>query len=110
MNGTTGEGFFLSMCEPMKELELPATKLKRVKTDGASSMTGNETGLMGRIRREMGKQNPEFYMQLHCIVHQQSLCGKTLNYEHVTKVLVSAVNFFDLTGLIIASFSILCRK
>jgi len=32
-----------------------------VKTDGASSMIGRKTGVMGSSRREMDKQNPEFY-------------------------------------------------
>jgi len=41
----------------------------------------------------MDKQNPEFYMVLHCIVHQQSLFGETFKSEHVMKVvIVSAVN------------------
>jgi hypothetical protein len=46
----------------MKELELPWTKIKEVTTDGAASMIGKKIGLMGSIRREIYKQNPEFYM------------------------------------------------
>jgi hypothetical protein len=34
----------------VKELELPWTKIKGVKTDGAPSVTEKKTGLMGRIR------------------------------------------------------------
>jgi hypothetical protein len=71
------EIYFLSLCEITKELKLPCTKLKGVTRDGAPSMIGNKTGLMGRIRREMDKQNPEFYMDLRCIIYQQSLCGKS---------------------------------
>jgi hypothetical protein len=67
---TTGEDF-LSVCEAMKELDLPWTKVRGVTTDGAPSMIGKKTGLMGRIRREMDKQNPEFYMKLHCIIHHR---------------------------------------
>jgi hypothetical protein len=47
---TTGEDLFLSVCETMKELELPWTKQKGVSADGAPSMIGKETDLMGRIR------------------------------------------------------------
>jgi hypothetical protein len=54
----------------MKELELPWTKLKGVTTDGAPCLIVKKTGLMGRIMREMDKENPRFYMELHCIVHQ----------------------------------------
>jgi hypothetical protein len=32
----------------------------------------------------MDKQNPEFYMEPHCIIHEQSVCGK-----HVMKAMVS---------------------
>jgi hypothetical protein len=59
----------------MKELELPCTKLKVVATDGFSSMLGKKTGLIGRIRPEMDKQNPEFYVKLYCIIHQLRLVG-----------------------------------
>jgi hypothetical protein len=48
----------------MKELELPSTKLKVVTTNGAPSMIGKKTGSMGRIRREVDKQDHEFYMGL----------------------------------------------
>jgi hypothetical protein len=40
-------------------------------------MIVKKTSLKDRIRNEMDKQNPQFYMKLHCIIHQQSLCGKT---------------------------------
>jgi hypothetical protein len=44
----------------MEELELPWTKLKGVTTDKTPSMLGKKTGLMGKIRQEMEKQNPKF--------------------------------------------------
>jgi hypothetical protein len=53
-------------------------------------MTGKKTGLMGRIRQEVDKYNPEFYMELLCIIDQQLLCVK---FEYVMKVMVSVVNF-----------------
>jgi hypothetical protein len=69
---TASEDLFLNACETIKELELPWTKLKRVKI-GTSSVIGRKTDLMGRFRREMDKQNTKFYMELHCIIHQQLL-------------------------------------
>jgi hypothetical protein len=70
----TGENFFLSVYETMMELDLPCTKLKEVTTNEAPSMTGNKTGMMGRINREMYQQNPDLYKELHCYIHQHSLC------------------------------------
>jgi hypothetical protein len=56
---TTGEDLFLSVCKTMKELELPWTK-----NGGGgkfpSMMTAKKTGLMGRVRQEIDKQNPKF--------------------------------------------------
>jgi hypothetical protein len=62
----------------MKELELPWTKLNRATTDGAPSMIGKKTDFMGKIKREVDKEDTEFYMEFHCIIHQQSLCEKAL--------------------------------
>jgi hypothetical protein len=45
--------------------------------DGAPSLTGKETGLVRRTGKEMGKHSPEFYMELHCVIHQQLLCSNT---------------------------------
>jgi hypothetical protein len=32
-------------------------------------------------------------MELLCIIHQCSVCGKNFKFEHVTKIVVSDVNF-----------------
>jgi hypothetical protein len=79
----------------MKKLDLSWSKLKGGTTDRALSITGKKTGLMGRIRQEMYKQTPNFYMELHCTIH----CEKTMRYEYVMKVVVSAVNFIQSHGL-----------
>jgi hypothetical protein len=55
------EDLFWSACETNKERKLPWTKVKGVTTDGAASMTGNKTGLAGRTRCEMDKENLVFY-------------------------------------------------
>jgi len=42
-------------------------------TDGVSGMTEKKIGLVGRIRQEMDRQNPIYYMEPHCIIPQQPL-------------------------------------
>ena len=32
-------------------------------------------------------------MLFYCVIHQQALCGKVLNWKHVMSVVVSNVNF-----------------
>jgi hypothetical protein len=57
---TTGEYLFLTagVCETMKQLGLPWTKLKGVTRGWAPSMTAKTTNLMGTFRPETDKQNP----------------------------------------------------
>jgi hypothetical protein len=59
----------------------------------SSKYDWNKTGLMGAIRQEMDKQNPKFYIQLKCTIHQQSLHGDTLKSDHVIRDVMSDVNF-----------------
>jgi hypothetical protein len=47
----------------------------------------------------MSRQNPKFYMELYCIIHQQSLCEKTLKSELIMEVVVLVVNFIQSHGL-----------
>ena len=53
------------------EVNLPLHKLTSITTDGASF--------------------PQF-ISYHCIIHQQVLCSKVVNYEHVMKVVVKMIN------------------
>jgi hypothetical protein len=69
------------VCEITKDLELPWTKLNGVTPHGAPGMARKKARLMDKIRGEMDKKDPEFYIKLHWITHQQSLCVRTLNFE-----------------------------
>jgi len=67
--------------------------------------------LHAQIRNEMGKQNLQFYIELLCIIHQQSLCGKILRCEDVMKFMMSVVNFIQSDGHIHLQFpSFFCQK
>ena len=48
-------------------------KCSCIATDGAKAMTGNYTGLVNLL-----KKNGVNCIKLHCIIHQQALCGKML--------------------------------
>jgi hypothetical protein len=54
--------------------------LSSIVTGGAKSMHGTQTGLVGLLRKA-GMNCPA----LHCIIHQNALCGKILDMEYVTK-------------------------
>jgi hypothetical protein len=84
----TGEDLFLSACETPKGIELPWLKVGGggvcVTTSVTYSMIRKETSLMDRFRREMDKHT-QFYMERHCIIHQQSLCGVVMSVVNFTR-------------------------
>jgi hypothetical protein len=58
-----GKIFFECVCETVKDLEVPWTKVNGVTPNGTPSMTGNKIGLMGRIRREVEKKKSQFFQE-----------------------------------------------
>ena len=64
-------------------------KCSCIVTDGARAMTGSTTGLVGLL-----KKNDVNCITLHCIIHQQALCGKMLQSSNVMKTVVQIVNLY----------------
>lgn len=58
-------------------------KCSAIVTDGAPSMVGENTGLVGLLRKD-GVTCPT----IHCIIHQSALCGKSIKRKEVFKVVV----------------------
>ncbi len=56
-------------------------------------MIGLKKGLVGRIMSKLEELQLPKVLFLHCIIHQQALCGKHLNIFCVLKPVVSVVNF-----------------
>ena len=83
----------------MQALDLGYNKLVGITTDDAPSVAGIRSGLVGLIMGKMASlvlDQPYFY---HCIIHQQNLCAKPLQMEHVMSVVKHAVNFIRPRGL-----------
>ncbi|KAG5898820.1 hypothetical protein JTB14_018780 [Gonioctena quinquepunctata] len=51
-------------------------KCSCIVTDGARAMVGTEIGFAGLL-----KQNNINCSVIHCIIHQEALCGKSLHHE-----------------------------
>jgi len=47
---------------------------------------GSKSGLMGSINSKTPDLSPP--IGIHCIVHQQALCGKVLDLENVMSIVV----------------------
>ena len=87
-NTTKGQDIYDAV---MKVLNIYAygdnNRLSVIVTDGAKSMRGVQTGLVGLLRKT-GINCPA----LHCIIHQEALCGKILDMEVVMKTVIKCVN------------------
>ncbi|KAM8966907.1 general transcription factor II-I repeat domain-containing protein 2-like [Pelodytes ibericus] len=90
---TTGEDIYEKVCQTVNDLELDWAKLASVTTDGAPSMVGSKKGVIARINQEMDKHNHSHPIAIHCLIHQQALCSKSLKCDSVMKIVVSCVNF-----------------
>lgn len=101
MHGTTtGHDLYEEVSRCVNEMELPWQKLVGLTTDGAPAMCGHRSGLVAKIREKMQQENVTGELTAyHCIIHQESLCGKALKMEHVMSTITRAVNFIRAKGL-----------
>ncbi|XP_063735205.1 general transcription factor II-I repeat domain-containing protein 2-like [Eleginops maclovinus] len=101
MHGTTtGKDLFEEVSRCVDKMGLPWDKLVGLTTDGAPAMCSQKSGLVGKIREKMQDENVTSELTVyHCIIHQESLCGKALNMEHVMSIITRAVNFIRARGL-----------
>ncbi|KAM8774793.1 general transcription factor II-I repeat domain-containing protein 2-like [Rhynchonycteris naso] len=89
----TGEDIYEKVSQTVKDLELDWAKLASVTTDGVPSMVGSKKGVIAHINQEMDKRNHSHPIAIHCFIHQQALCSKSLKWDSVMKIVVSCVNF-----------------
>lgn len=94
MHGTTtGHDLYEEVSRCVNEMELPWEKLVGLTTDGAPAMRGHRSGLVAKIREKMQKENVRRELTAyHCIIHQESFCGKALKMKDVMSTITCAVN------------------
>ena len=73
---------------------LPWNGLAGIATDGAPSMTGRKNGLVALVQKKLKEEGAEEAIALHCIIHQQALCSKCLNFDNVMSVIGECINQF----------------
>lgn len=86
---TRGEDIFFAMKQLILSEKIPLQKLVSITTDGAPALRGSKNGFLALCQRD--ESFPQF-LTYHCILHQQSLCGKFLNLNETMKTVVKIVN------------------
>jgi hypothetical protein len=89
----TGDKNFLKVKETIFALGLDFKILKDVTTDGGRNMSGTHKGLVGNMCEAVLETGAAKAMAIHCIIHQQTLCGKNSPISEVMNVVVQIVNY-----------------
>lgn len=69
--------------------EIPIERLVSITTDGTPSMTGRHSGFIAHC-----KKDPDFpkIVNYHCVIHQQAICAKVLEFDHIMRPVVKIIN------------------
>lgn len=86
---TRGVDIYNEFKKYVGENDIPIHKLVAITTDGAPAMRGARNGFIGLCRND-----PDFpsFVNYHCVIHQQALAGKVLDFSHVMTLVVKLVN------------------
>ena len=92
---TRGEDLFQKLLQALNKFNLPLDKLCGVATDGTPTMVGKHKGVVSLLKKEMDSREirHDRLVFFHCIVHQQSLCAKSVKFNHVVSVVTDCINF-----------------
>ncbi|GFY62360.1 general transcription factor II-I repeat domain-containing protein 2 [Trichonephila inaurata madagascariensis] len=100
IHGTaTGADIFKGVENAINKKNLRWRNLKSITTDGGKNMCGKNKGVVALVSKAVENDGGSKPLVLHCIIHQQSLCGKCLDMSEVLKPVISVFNFIRSTGL-----------
>ena len=93
---TTGQDIYEEVLKVVEKFWLNPSKLCGVITDGAPSMTSRINVFTTKFLTAVGAQN---VVVSHCIIHQENLCTKVLNFTEVMRNVVQCLNYIQARGL-----------
>ena len=93
----TGEDIFCAVEHAIDNMNPPWNKLVSVATDGTPNMIGCNVGFVGLLKSKL-TPGQKFH-SVHCVIHQEALCAKTVQFDMVMNVVVKTVNFIRSVGL-----------
>ena len=88
---TTGKDVLNALLPALNGFDL--SKLVSVTTDGAPSMVGSNKGLSQLLIdhcRDLGRAQE--IRKAHCLIHQESLCAKSVGMRDMISIVVKLVN------------------
>ncbi|XP_072221995.1 general transcription factor II-I repeat domain-containing protein 2 [Leuresthes tenuis] len=95
---TTGKDMFEAVSDAIDKMDLKWDKLCGVTTDGAPAMTGERKGVASMVCAKVRDSGGEA-VKMHCIIHQEALCAKTVQLDDVMNTVVKTVNIIRARGL-----------
>ena len=98
---TTGRDIFQALEKCIEKHGLPWDRLVCLATDGAPAMRSSSVGVVGFVENKLNSRRTEKvnFVSVHCILHQEALCSKSLRMKEVMDVVVKTVNFIRSRGL-----------
>ncbi|XP_066590714.1 general transcription factor II-I repeat domain-containing protein 2B-like [Prorops nasuta] len=85
---TTGADIFSTVENTFEKFNINFSKCSCIVTDGASSMVGTRKGFAGQLFQRNIK-----VPLIHCIIHQEALCGKAIKITAAMKMVTKIINF-----------------
>lgn len=95
---TTGKDIFEAVSNAIDKIGLKWDKLCGVTTDGAPAMTGERKGMASMVCAKVQESGGEA-VKMHCIIHQEALCAKTVQLSDVMNTVVKTVNIIRVRAL-----------
>ncbi|GFR24566.1 general transcription factor II-I repeat domain-containing protein 2 [Trichonephila clavata] len=86
---TTGRDIFKGVEMAINQKNLRWKNLKCITTDGGKNMSGKDKGVVALVSKAVENDGGSKPLVLHCIIHQQSLCGKCLDMSEVLKPVIN---------------------
>ena len=109
-DSTKGTDLLEAVMTTLNRLKFDLKNISGVTTDGAPSMCGSRQGLVKLLQNKASKLGNNSVMQFHCVLHQETLCAKSLKMENVMPVVTKMVNFIRSKGIRHRQFQNLLRS
>ncbi|KYN16303.1 General transcription factor II-I repeat domain-containing protein 2A [Trachymyrmex cornetzi] len=86
-NTTTGIDIFEAVNQTLQKFDIDFSKCSAIVTHGAKAMTGSKNGFFGQL-----KQRGLKFPVIHCIIHQEVLCGKVVKLCTAMQMVTNIIN------------------